>query len=171
MSFNRIHVTSPHQAMVTTTPSACTPICAPMDCCTLNPVPPSATAANTPVSTVPTTPPTPCTGDTSSESSRCSTRFRNCVAKKHTTPATRPIASAPPTPTKPDAGVMVPSPATMPVITPSRLGLPYLPHSITIQASAPADAPTCVTSTAVAALPLAARALPPLKPNQPTHSM
>ena len=32
-------------------------------------------------------------------------------------------------------------------------------------------APRCVTSIAIAAEPLAASALPPLKPNQPTHSM
>ena len=87
-------------------------------------MPPSATAANTPVSSVPMMPPTPCTGETSSESSISSLRFRNCVAKKHTVPAVRPMATAPMGPTKPEAGVMVPRPATMPVTTPSIEGLP-----------------------------------------------
>ncbi len=94
----------------------------------------------------------------------------NCVAKKQTTPATSPMTSAPIGPTKPDAGVIVPRPATMPVTMPSTLGLPNLNHSRLIQAVAPAAAPTCVTSMAMPAAPLAASALPALKPNQPTQS-
>jgi hypothetical protein len=39
------------------------------------------------------------------------------------------------------------------------------------QVSAPTEADTCVTTIAIPALPLAASALPPLKPNQPTHSI
>ena len=39
-----------------------------------------------------------------------------------------------------------------------------------IHDSAPAQAPRCVASSAMPAVPLAARALPPLNPNQPTHS-
>jgi hypothetical protein len=79
-TFNSTKVTRPHQAMVASTPSACTPSWAPIDDILVNPAPPSAVAANTPVSSVPTTPPTPCTGHTSSESSRCSTRLPSCVA-------------------------------------------------------------------------------------------
>ena len=115
-------------------------------------------------------PPTPCTGNTSSESSILSFRFTNCVAKKHTIPATSPMIRPPIGPTKPEAGVIVPSPATMPVTMPSTLGLPNLTHSRLIQAVAPAAAPMCVTSMAMPAAPFAASALPALKPNQPTQS-
>src|SRR5688572_3036133 len=139
--------------------------------CTVKPVPPRLTAANTPVSSVPITPPTPCTGDTSSESSISSLRLSSCVAKKHTVPAVRPIATAPSGPTNPDAGVIVPSPATTPVTTPSIEGLPYFFHSMNIHANAPAEAPMCVVSMAMPAEPFAASALPALKPNQPTQSM
>src|SRR5688572_14356979 len=94
----------------------------------------------------------------------------NCVAKKHSTPATRPMINAPIGPTKPDAGVIVPKPATMPVTMPRTLGLPNLSHSLVIHAVAPAAAPTRVTSIAIPADELAETALPALKPNQPTHS-
>src|SRR6188508_3219894 len=94
----------------------------------------------------------------------------NCVAKKQTTPAVRPMTTAPIGPTKPDAGVIVPKPATIPVTMPRTLGLPNLIHSMAIQTVAPAAAAVCVTSIAMPALPLAASALPALKPNQPTHS-
>ena len=78
---------------------------------------------------------------------------------------------APMGPTKPEAGVIEARPATMPVTAPTRLGLPYLIHSIAAQVSAPTAAETWVTAIAMPALPLAASALPPLKPNQPTQSM
>ena len=81
------------------------------------------------------------------------------------------MISAPPGPTKPDAGVMVPRPATIPVTAPSTDGLPNFSHSIIIQAIAPAEADMCVTNIAIPASPLAARAEPALKPNQPTHSI
>ncbi len=116
-------------------------------------------------------PPTPCTGNTSKESSIFNTRFRKFVAPKHTTPAVRPISSAPAGPTKPEAGVMVPKPATIPVTIPNTLGLPYLIHSITIQAIAPAEAEIWVTIIAIPASPFAPKALPALKPNQPTQSI
>ena len=74
-------------------------------------------------------------------------------------------------PTDPEAGVMVPRPATMPVTIPSTEGLPWRSHSIAIHARAPAEADRWVTSMAMAALPLAATAEPALNPNQPTHSM
>ena len=66
---------------------------------------------------------------------------------------------------------MVPRPATMPVTTPRIDGFPYFIHSMTIHASAPAEAPMCVVSMAMPAEPFAASALPALKPNQPTHSI
>ena len=40
-----------------------------------------------------------------------------------------------------------------------------------IQLNAPADAPKCVARMAEAAEEFAAKALPPLKPYQPTHSI
>ena len=59
----------------------------------------------------------------------------------------------------------------MPVTAPRALGLPNRTHSQTIQVKAPAEADRWVTSMAMAASPLAASALPPLNPNQPTQSM
>src|SRR5579863_8923750 len=72
--------------------------------------------------------------------------------------------------TKPDAGVIVPKPATAPEIMPSTDGLPRTHHSSAIQVSAPIDAARCVAVMANTARELAASAEPPLKPNQPTHS-
>ena len=66
---------------------------------------------------------------------------------------------------------MVARPATIPVTAPSTLGLPKRIHSATIQTNAPAAADMCVAAIAMAASPLAASALPPLKPNHPTHNM
>ena len=84
----------------------------------------SALLANTPVSINPTRPPTPCT-----ERHRASHRSSACASgssspPKQTTPAMMPTISAPPGPTKPEAGVMVARPATMPVTPPRTLGLP-----------------------------------------------
>ena len=70
-------------------------------------------------------PPTPWTGETSSESSICERAFQELGREE----AERACGeadddSAPVGPTKPEAGVIVPSPATMPVTMPSTLGLP-----------------------------------------------
>ena len=81
------------------------------------------------------------------------------------------MISAPAGPTKPDAGVMVASPATAPVTMPIMLGLPNFTHSMTSQTSAAVAAEICVTVMAMPASPPAFKALPALKPNQPTHSM
>src|SRR5882757_10367693 len=72
--------------------------------------------------------------------------------------------------TKPDAGVIVPSPATAPEIMPSTDGLRRVLHSIAPQVSAPAQAARWVAMIAITARELAPSADPPLKPNQPTHS-
>jgi hypothetical protein len=53
----------------------------------------------------------------------------NGDALKQTSPATIPITNAPAGPTKPDAGVIVPKPATIPVTVPNAVGLPNLIHS------------------------------------------
>ena len=81
------------------------------------------------------------------------------------------MAKAPSGPTVPEAGVMAASPAMAPVAKPSALGLPFLIHSIKIHVSAATLGEIWVTTTAIAACPLAAKALPPLKPNHPTQSM
>ena len=60
-------------------------------------------------------------------------------------------------------------PATAPVAVPSSVGLPPVAHSVNIQASAAAAAAVLVVTNATDARPSAARALPALKPNQPTH--
>src|SRR3954465_8172681 len=66
---------------------------------------------------------------------------------------------------------MVARPATAPVTMPTDVGLPERIHSSAIQAIAATDAASCVARIAFPACTLAASALPPLKPNQPTHSM
>ncbi len=124
-----------------------------------------------PAKKVPKIPPTPCTGNTSKESSICSVFLINCVIKKQITPAIKPITNAPAGPTTPAAPVIVPKPAITPVTIPKPDGLPNLIHSQAIQANAPADAAICVTNNAIPALPLAAKAEPPLKPYQPTHNI
>src|SRR5258708_7048619 len=72
--------------------------------------------------------------------------------------------------TRPDAGGVVPGPATAPEIMPSTDGLRRVVHSTAPQVSAPAQAARCVAVIATTARELAASAEPPLKPNQPTHS-
>ena len=72
--------------------------------------------------------------------------------------------------TNPPAGVMTTRPATAPEIAPSTVGLPLLIHSRNIQPSVAAAAAKWVLTKAALARPLAARALPALNPNQPTHS-
>ena len=71
----------------------------------------------------------------------------------------------------PLAGVIATRPATAPVATPSAEALPWATISIPIQTTVAVAAAMWVTSSAMAAVPLAARALPALKPNQPTHSI
>src|SRR5690242_5532084 len=96
--------------------------------------------------------------------------FRLVHAQKQTAPPTRPITSAPPGATKPEAGVIATRPATAPETMPSTLGLPLVIHSAVIHDRAAAAVASCVTSMAMPARPLAAVAEPALKPNQPTHS-
>src|SRR5512147_2730627 len=72
--------------------------------------------------------------------------------------------------TKPDAGVIVPRPATAPEIIPSTDGLPRVHHSSAIHVNAPALAARWVDTIAMAARELAPSAEPPLNPNQPIHS-
>ena len=76
------------------------------------------------VSNTPVAPPTPCTASTSRASSTFTTRLTMLTAKKHSTPAAKPMTSAPAGPTKPDAGVMVARPAMAPVAMPTSVGLP-----------------------------------------------
>ncbi len=66
---------------------------------------------------------------------------------------------------------MVARPATTPVTRPTMLARPKRIFSIKAQTMPAVEAEMWVTSRAMAASPLAARALPPLKPYQPTHSM
>src|SRR3984957_10237838 len=90
--------------------------------------------------------------------------------KKHNTPAHAPISSAGNGCTKPEAGVMATSPATHPEMAPSALGLPLCIHLAPIQPNAAAAAPKWVATNALVASDDAAKALPALNPNQPTHS-
>ena len=62
------------------------------------------------------------------------------------------------------------SPATAPEMAPSTLGFPATIHSINIHPNTAAAVAKCVTIKALLARGPALRALPALKPNQPTHS-
>ncbi len=71
--------------------------------------------------------------------------------------------------TKPAPGVMATSPARAPEAAPRVVGLPTWNHSKIIQPTMPAAAANSVVPKACTARPLAARALPALKPNQPNQ--
>src|SRR5262249_13956061 len=71
--------------------------------------------------------------------------------------------------TKPDAGVIATRPATAPLAAPSTVGLPRPSHSAAIHESAAAAVAVLVATKALVARPVAASALPALKPNQPNQ--
>src|SRR5262249_33198075 len=73
--------------------------------------------------------------------------------------------------TNPAAGVTATRPATAPVQVPRTVAFPLCSHSIADQASAADAAAVLVLRNAATATPLAARALPALKPNQPNQSI
>src|SRR6185437_13843771 len=83
--------------------------------------------------------------------------------------AAAPNSTAPIGPTLPAAGVMVASPAMVPVTAPTRLGLPNEIHSIAIQTNVAVAAERWVVSIAMPASAFDVSALPALNPNQPTH--
>src|SRR5205085_10377951 len=85
--------------------------------------------------------------------------------------AAAPSSTAPSGPATPAAGVMVARPAMVPVTAPTSEGLPNLIHSIAIHTRVALEADRCVASMDAPASALAPRALPALKPNQPTHSI
>src|SRR5579864_3402148 len=72
-------------------------------------------------------------------------------------------------PTNPAAGVIATSPATLPEIAPSTLGLPLRSHSAPAQPMAAVAAAKCVATKALVARAPELSALPALNPNQPTH--
>src|SRR2546427_6299605 len=72
--------------------------------------------------------------------------------------------------TKPAAGVMATSPTTMAVALPTAVGVRKRPQSSSVQTTSVAAGASSVAVNASAAMPLAASALPPLKPNHPNHS-
>src|SRR5438045_186471 len=82
----------------------------------------------------------------------------------------KPIRSAGPGLTNPEAGVIATSPATAPEIPPNMLGFPLRNHSAAIQPIAAVAEAKCVATNALDARPDADKALPALNPNQPTHS-
>src|SRR5579871_6524380 len=96
--------------------------------------------------------------------------LRLVADQKQTAPAAKPITSAPPGSTKPEAGVMATRPATAPEQMPRTDGLPLAIHSTNIQPKAAAAVAICVTAIAMPALTPEETADPALKPNQPTHS-
>src|SRR4051794_35924619 len=97
--------------------------------------------------------------------------FTTAHIRKQKIPAAKPIISAAPGVTKPEAGVMATRPATAPEMPPRTLGLPDFRVSATSQPKVAAAAPKCVATKALEAKPPALSAEPALNPNQPTHSM
>src|SRR5271156_1828362 len=95
--------------------------------------------------------------------------FRLVADQKQIAPAAKPMTSAPPGSTKPDAGVMATRPATAPEQMPRTDGLPLKTHSTNIQPKAAAAVAIWVTAIAMPALTPEVTAEPALKPNQPTH--
>src|SRR5437868_1613974 len=81
----------------------------------------------------------------------------------------KPITSADMGVTKPAAGVIATRPETQPETAPRALALPLRIHSAPAQPSAAAAAAKWVFTNALVARPLAASALPALKPNHPTQ--
>src|SRR5258708_6214307 len=65
--------------------------------------------------------------------------------------------------------VIATRPATAPLAAPSTVGLPVFSHSAITHESVAAEAPRWVATKAETASPLAAKALPALKPNHPNH--
>src|SRR5213594_5046280 len=82
-----------------------------------------------------------------------------------------PMSTAPPTVTKPQAGVITTRPATAPEQNPRMLGLPLTIHSAIGQTNEATAVAMVVVVKALAAITSAATALPALKPYQPTHNM
>ncbi len=72
--------------------------------------------------------------------------------------------------TYPAAGVTVANPATAPVSAPIMLGLVSRLHAMNNQAIIATEAAMSVLTNAIAAIPFAASALPPLNPNHPNQS-
>src|ERR1700685_721620 len=85
-------------------------------------------------------------------------------------PAAKPMNSAGNGLTNPEAGVIATSPATHPEMAPKTLGLRPPIHSINTHPRAAAAAAKWGATKARGARLDAARALPALKPNQPTQS-
>ena len=73
-------------------------------------------------------------------------------------------------PTNPAAGVMATSPTTIAVAQPTAVGLPERIASRKVQTTSVAAGASIVVTNARAAIGVAARALPALKPNQPNHN-
>src|SRR5213593_3632583 len=82
-----------------------------------------------------------------------------------------PMSTAPPTVTKPQAGVITTRPATAPEQKPRTLGLPLTIHSTIGQTNEATAVAIVVVMKAFAATTSAAPAEPALKPYQPTQSM
>src|SRR5437763_16553549 len=85
-------------------------------------------------------------------------------------PAATPITIAPVGSTYPQAGVITTSPPTAPEQNPSTLGLPRSAYSSMAQVNEATAVASVVLINAFAAIPSDARALPALKPYQPTQS-
>src|SRR6476469_2712672 len=73
-------------------------------------------------------------------------------------------------PTKPAAGVIATRPTTIAVAPPTAVGLRERAMSSSVQATSVPAGASIVVVNASAAMPLAASALPALKPNQPNQS-
>ena len=93
------------------------------------------------------------------------------MARRHTTPAAKPMIMAPIVLTKPAQGVMATRPATAPEAAPRVVACPPLSRSTRIQLRRAAAAAMKVFMRAWAATPFAPRAEPALKPVHPNQRM
>src|ERR671932_1416234 len=114
-------------------------------------------------------PPTRWTPTTSRESSK-PRRYLRPTARAQTAPASSPSRIADQGTRKAQAGVMATRPDTAPDAAPSEVGCPSRIFSTSSQPRTAAAVATWVLVKASPARPLAARADPALKPNQPNHS-
>src|SRR4029077_9497879 len=122
-----------------------------------------AVEAKTPSITIPSAPPTPWTPQTSRASSQCK-RFFNARGKEQTTPAAMPMTTEVSGETYPAAGVIVASPATAPVSSPTNVGRLSCHQPTAIQVIAAKEAATSVLRKATAVVESTRNSLPALKP-------
>mmetsp|Transcript_20854 Transcript_20854/g.48195 ORF Transcript_20854/g.48195 Transcript_20854/m.48195 type:complete len:241 (-) Transcript_20854:711-1433(-) len=135
----------------------------------LLPKPPIVWSAMNPNMIDPNDPPTACTPQTSRASSHRRRSLMHQTHHWHVTPENTPITIEAHGRTKPEAAVMMASPATDPMHAPSIVGLPCHIHSTVLHATMEVPAESVVLTTANTACPPDVKADPPLNPIHPNQ--